>query len=418
MTITTILPTAKTVFLDTNNNPLAGGKVFFYIPNTSTPKTTWQDAGATISNANPVILDGQGSALIYGSGQYRQVLQDSLGNLIWDQLTQDTYGLVVASDNIFTGANTFTQGVSFQGGLAGFTNGGLINKFNNSVMEIAQRGTSGTITAGTPAITLDQWYVGCLGADNTWQQGGPLTFGAHSLQIGGDAGTTDTFVKQRIESSTAAQLYGDGLPITVQAEIGNNSNAVLTPTLTVNHANATDNWASFTTDVNAVSFQPIPIGEIGIIARTFQPNPGMYNGAEIIFDFGAALNLNTKSISFSATDIRSTSGIAIGINNSPPSIEMRPNALELVLCQRYFEQFNVPVLAAQAVNISPIYPYGFKVTKRVTPTMTTVTAPSYTNTASNAVFGGVSPDSVALQFTVAGTAGFLSNWVISASAEL
>ena len=82
-----ILPPARTTFTNANGVPLAGGKVYFYIPSTSTFKNTWQDAGEATLNTNPVVLDGAGSALIYGVGQYRQVVYDSLGNLIWDGIT-------------------------------------------------------------------------------------------------------------------------------------------------------------------------------------------------------------------------------------------------------------------------------------------------------------------------------------------
>lgn len=84
-----LLPNGKQQFFDTNGDPLVDGTVAFYIPNTSTPKGTWQDAAQTIPNENPVTLDSLGSAVIYGSGQYRQVLKDAAGNLLWDQLTQD-----------------------------------------------------------------------------------------------------------------------------------------------------------------------------------------------------------------------------------------------------------------------------------------------------------------------------------------
>lgn len=87
-----ILPNAKTTFLDNNGNPLTSGQVFFYIPGTTTPKTTWQDAAETIPNTNPVILDGYGRALILGSGSYRQRVTDKNHNLIWDQVTSSAAG--------------------------------------------------------------------------------------------------------------------------------------------------------------------------------------------------------------------------------------------------------------------------------------------------------------------------------------
>jgi microcystin-dependent protein len=86
-TLASLLPNGEQQFSDANGVPYARGKVYFYIPNTSTLKNTWQDPLQVTPNTNPVTLDSAGRAIIYGSGQYRQVLQDSLGNTIWDQLT-------------------------------------------------------------------------------------------------------------------------------------------------------------------------------------------------------------------------------------------------------------------------------------------------------------------------------------------
>lgn len=82
-----ILPPGKIQFCDANGVPLAGGSVAFYVPGTLTPKDTYQDAGQITLNTNPVTLDSAGRALIYGSGTYRQIVKDSSGNTIWDQLT-------------------------------------------------------------------------------------------------------------------------------------------------------------------------------------------------------------------------------------------------------------------------------------------------------------------------------------------
>lgn len=85
-----ILPPAKTTYLDKNGKPLAFGTVDFYIPGTTTPKTTWQDAGQTTPNTNPVVLDNAGRSIVLGDGAYRQIVRDKNGNLIWDQVTSST----------------------------------------------------------------------------------------------------------------------------------------------------------------------------------------------------------------------------------------------------------------------------------------------------------------------------------------
>lgn len=84
------MPPGKLQFFDNNGNPLTSGQVFFYVPSTTTPKNTWQDSGQTILNTNPVTLDGGGFAIIYGSGNYRMIVKDSLGNTVYDQLTAST----------------------------------------------------------------------------------------------------------------------------------------------------------------------------------------------------------------------------------------------------------------------------------------------------------------------------------------
>lgn len=89
MTTYTLLSEPEQQYIDENGNPYAGGKVYFYIPNTDTAKNTYQDSAGTILNTNPVILDSAGRAIIYGTGQYREVLYDANDNLVYDQLTSD-----------------------------------------------------------------------------------------------------------------------------------------------------------------------------------------------------------------------------------------------------------------------------------------------------------------------------------------
>jgi len=104
MPVTALLPNGKQTFLDSNGDPLASGTIEYYIPGTTSFKDTWQDSTQTILNTNPVRLDSAGRALVWGSGWYRQVVKDSLGNVIWDQ---NVYGLEEATKLIeveFTGA--------------------------------------------------------------------------------------------------------------------------------------------------------------------------------------------------------------------------------------------------------------------------------------------------------------------------
>lgn len=88
--IATLLPNGEQQFCDANGEPYAGGSVYFYVPGTQSPKLTWVDPYQLVPNTNPVELDAAGRAIIYGAGQYRQILYDVNGVLVWDQLTSDT----------------------------------------------------------------------------------------------------------------------------------------------------------------------------------------------------------------------------------------------------------------------------------------------------------------------------------------
>lgn len=76
------VPFPRAVFYDANGNPLAAGLVYTYILGTTTPKTTWQDNTQTTANTNPIVLDANGSCLLYGSGSYTLNVTDALGNNI------------------------------------------------------------------------------------------------------------------------------------------------------------------------------------------------------------------------------------------------------------------------------------------------------------------------------------------------
>jgi len=88
-------------FIDGNGRPLVGGRVFFYLPNTSTPVTTYSDPDLAVTNTNPIVLDAAGMATIYtDEDQLRQVVKDRFGNTIWDKLTGVGVDLSTATVNV------------------------------------------------------------------------------------------------------------------------------------------------------------------------------------------------------------------------------------------------------------------------------------------------------------------------------
>lgn len=100
MAIATLLPMPRAVFYDARGNPLSGGLCYSYVPNAfPTPKQTWMDAAETLPNTNPIVLDADGSCLLYGSGSYTLIVTDALGNQIpaYSGLTTDTLSGAIAA---------------------------------------------------------------------------------------------------------------------------------------------------------------------------------------------------------------------------------------------------------------------------------------------------------------------------------
>lgn len=63
----------------------AGGKLYFYETDLTTPKNTWSDEAMTTLNSNPVIMDAAGRTLtdVWGDGEYGVEMTTSLDVVIW-----------------------------------------------------------------------------------------------------------------------------------------------------------------------------------------------------------------------------------------------------------------------------------------------------------------------------------------------
>lgn len=137
------------------NSSLAGGTVGFYLPNGfPTFKQTWQDAGEVTLNQNPVPLDQNGCAVIYGAGVYLMVLKDSLGNTVYSKLT----------------ASTSPVGI-FWAGLAGGTGNAITitdtafaNQDGATIQFLAKAANTGPVTisvsGGTPIAIVNDTGTG------------------------------------------------------------------------------------------------------------------------------------------------------------------------------------------------------------------------------------------------------------------
>jgi hypothetical protein len=144
---TGIIPNARNQFIDINGKPLVGGSVYMYVPDSLVPKDTWQDIDLTVLNTNPIILDSRGQCNVWGDGQYRQRVFDSLGNLIWDFDTETPPDAVIPPSFVVAEITCDGAGNVPSTGICG-----------DSVVPVACTIQSAYIQAiGTGSVVMDVW---------------------------------------------------------------------------------------------------------------------------------------------------------------------------------------------------------------------------------------------------------------------
>lgn len=242
------------------NASMAGGQVNMFVPSTTTIKPTWQDSGQIAANPNPIILDGNGCAVIYGTGQYRQQLLDSLGNLVWDQITTDTsaFNAVFWAGNAAGTPNAITVVDSGFNGTDGSVIQFIPLSTNNGPATLNPSGfgnipivkdtgagavalTGGELVAGSPsnivsvAFSSSQFNFHIINLISPTNPTTPQTIcGAIGLQIANDVGTPASKLDVTADQVTMITTGGQTISRTGISLVLN---------LTINGANGLDTGA-------------------------------------------------------------------------------------------------------------------------------------------------------------------------------
>lgn len=211
MATAVLLPNGKQTFLDGNGEPLAGGSVYFYIPNTTTFKNTWQDPLEQTLNTNPVTLDSAGTAVVYGEGQYRQLVKDSSGNTIWDNLTSSPP--VIGPQATLSSASTTDLG-STNVNVIEITGTTTINSFGSSA-DVNVPIYFLTFT-GILALTYNATSMQLPGATN-------ITTAAGDTAEAQYLGSGNWLVRNYLRANGQALVVSSGVPVLLNTLTANNS---------------------------------------------------------------------------------------------------------------------------------------------------------------------------------------------------
>jgi len=137
-----------------------------------------------------------------------------------------------------------TSGLSLAGQFDSASTFGFKNRIINGQMQIAQRATSATITAGSTIAagysTVDRFYVYCTGANVTAAQVAGTGATRNRLQITGAASVTAIGIGHRIEALNSYDMAGSTATLSLDI-----SNSLLTTvTWTAYYANTADTFGT------------------------------------------------------------------------------------------------------------------------------------------------------------------------------
>jgi len=247
----------------------------------------------------------------------------------------------------------------------GANNSSFTNRIINGQMQIAQRATSATITAGSTIAagysTVDRFYVYCTGANVTAAQVAGSGATKNRLQITGAASVTAVGIGQRIEQLNSYDLAG--------------STATLSADLAISATLTTVTWTASYATTTADTFGTLASPTVTQIATgTFTVNSTVTNfsanisipaaattGIQIVFTVGAL----TAGLTWTVGNVQLEKG------STATSFDYRPYGTELQLCQRYYATQGMwGQIASGGFGQGGGFTWFLKVSMRTAPTIT------------------------------------------------
>lgn len=275
-------------FTDDDGAPLAGGKVYTYAAGTTAPKATYTTSAASVENANPVVLDASGRAVIFIDGAYKFTITDA------NDVVIRTVDSVSSFTTLDSQSDPFFESFSGNGTQTAFTmsedlgteekaiyvwvDSGLQNHATNGTFATDTgwtKGTGWTIAAGVATATgaistaIEQTAGVTLIAGESYNVTMTITRSAGSLtpSVGGVSGTarssSATFTETIIAGSTQTIAFtGSGFTgtldsVTVTPAVGRGYTIVPPTGYTISGTSLTFNTAPATGTGNILVSAPL-----------------------------------------------------------------------------------------------------------------------------------------------------------------
>ena len=221
-----------------------------------------------------------------------------------------------------------TTGITLTGQFDSASTFGFKNRIINGQMQIAQRATSATITAGSTIAagysTVDRFYVYCTGANVTAAQVAGSGAIKNNLQITGAASVTAVGIGQRIEQLNSYDMAGSTATLSLDI-----SNSLLTTvTWTAYYANTANTF-----------------GTLASPTRT-QIATGTFTVTSTLTRYSTQISIPaaaTTGIEVVLTVGAQTSGtwvvgnIQLEESSIATSFDYRSYPTEFAMCQRYYQ---------------------------------------------------------------------------------
>ena len=355
----------------------------------------------------------------------------TLGN-IGDALAGTSSNTTTFSSNVaVTGTMTMSDSTQFNTA----NSLGMRNRIMNGAFTVWQRGTSSSLANGASSDgwASDRWVSeasngggNATGGTVTWSQASDSSglYGGNSqyyMNINctsfagtGSAPNSQLTIFQRIEAANIYDLAGKTVTLSFYSAIASVSGGTFVGNVYLGYGATTDNFSS-PTYIGPITFSPTATPQKFTITTTL--TSGFQNGCVVYI---RAVNTGTTAttVNFNVGSVQLEQGTVA------TTFERRPYGLELALCQRYYEVCgSIYFTGYNASSCGLGGTYSFKATKRVTPTLTTLTTPDYYNcSAFNVQAGTITTNGFgyASLVTTSGNTNFGANTpaVVSAAAEI